>query len=611
VTTRKGHWLIGAIVVALLSGSVLVETPIEATAAPIVPGVPDREVVTPVTGDPALGDDLEQTYVRLHYPSPFSTANHPEECDWISYLRYRSTKGPKDSAKADAILTMQPGLYSGAANLNTQAPQVVRKAAAQGKYVEYLSIDRRANCAEDRTGWAAAEEAGDYHVAANYYFGGAEIDGKKYRYQTPQDLAFLGEYGLALTLDDWRAVIAHVLPNEADRTRSYCGGHSLGAFLVGPMMAWDFDGKRETEADAGFNLCGGGSVPLDGFAMTDPAGLEGTGLLDEFLSTAGGFVRKGVDYLLANGLGVGQLPVIAASEVMNTYQLAAMAAAQDPSGESDLGRIVPADLRTEPWMRLFYGRDYLDLFTGSNLPRDFRITNTAALAMFFDQNSAEYVLQTGMGFYDCPVQGKTYPIPNGLASVPILGPTIFVIPQRVGFGQNYTPADKSALCGWRNYDAVAESSIDGPDLGHGPPTDQDHEVTDVHQFARSMNPGGQPTDFFELYTPIKLITDMVFALGVGRDGDLEHLEYRSGGVLDFLLHLGRWQSTPAGTRNLTLLSGDSPVQNAGLGGLLPYNAKFIPGYRHYDVVTAAEKQNNGVPELASSYIAGFITKPVS
>ncbi|MCU1641259.1 MAG: hypothetical protein JWN03_1534, partial [Nocardia sp.] len=249
------------------------------------------------------------------------------------------------------------------------------------------------------------------------------------------------------------------------------------------------------------------------------------------------------------------------------------------------------------------------LFTGANLPNDFRLTNTAALAMDFDQNSAEYILQAGLGFYDCPVAGKTYPVPNGLASVPILGPTLFVIPLRVGFGQNYTPAAHDQLCGWRNYDQVWPSGIDAPGIGQGPPTDSDHEVTDVRQFAHAMNPGWQPTSYFEEYTSFRLITDMVFALGLGRDGDLGKLQYRSGGILSFLLHGDRWQSTPAGRRNLTLLSGDSPVQNAGLGGLLPYNAKYIPGYRHYDVVTAAEKQNNGLPEPASSYIAAFITQP--
>ncbi|MEV6273693.1 hypothetical protein [Nocardia sp. NPDC051832] len=581
----------------------------ESVAAPAVPGLPDRSTVAPITGDPGLGDDVEATYVRLHYPSPYSTMAHPEACDWISFVRYRAKQGPEKSSDADAVLSMQPGTFSGAANLNPQAPQVVRKAAANGKFVEYIALDRRANCAEDRTGWDAADQADDYRVAADYYFGNKPIDGKSYRYQTPQDLDYLGEYGLALAMDDWRVAIEYLLPDAGDRHKSFCGGHSLGAFLVGPMMAWDFDRDPATLDDAGYSLCGGGSVPLDGFAMTDPAGFAGVPALDMFMSAVGGAVRDGVDLLLKNGLSVAQLPVVAASEIMNAYQLAAMAADQRPDAESDLKTLVPADLRTEPWMRLFYGKDYLDLFTGRNLPRDYRLTNTAAFAMLFDQNSAEYVLQAGLGYYDCATVGKTYPVPNGLASVPILGPTLFIIPLRVGYGQNYTPVDHHQLCGWKNYDQMPAATIDGLDPVRGQPTDRDHEVTDIRAFARSMNPGGQPVDFFEQYTPLKLITDTIFAMGLGRDGELQQLQNRSGGILKFLLHGDRWQSTPAGARNLTLLAGDSPLQNAGYAGLLPANAKIIPGYRHYDVVTAAERQNNGMPEMASSLIANFLTQP--
>ncbi|WP_327141258.1 hypothetical protein [Nocardia sp. NBC_01327] len=600
----------GSLFVAALAGIAAAVVPL-ASAEPARLGVPDQEIVTPITGDPGLGDDVQATYVRLHYPSPFSTMAHPEACDWISYVRYRSATGPAATSDADAVLTMQPGTFSSAANLDIQGPQVVRKAAAQGKHVEYIALVRRSSCAEDRTGWQAAQEAGDYRVAADYYFHDKPVNGQTYRYQTPQDLAFLGEYGLSLVLDDWRAVIEHLLPDSGQRTKMFCGGHSLGAFLTGPMMAWNFAGDPAAADYAGFNLCGGGIIPEDGFAMTDPAGLSGTGLLDQFASAAGGAVKNMINALLQDGLSVAQFPVLSASEVLHAYEVAAMAADQQPDAESDLKTLIPRDLRTEPWMRAFYGKDYLDLFTGANLPSDFRLTNTAALAMDFDQNSAEYVLQAGLGFYDCPVAGKTYPIPNGLASVPILGPTLFVIPLRVGYGQNYTPASHDQLCGWRNYDQVWPSGIDAPGIGQGPPTDRDHEVTDVRQFAHAMNPGWQPASYFEEYTSFRLITDMVFALGLGRDGDLANLQYRSGGILNFLLHGDRWQSTPAGRRNLTLLSGDSPVQNAGFGGLLPYNAKYIPGYRHYDVVTAAEKQNNGLPEPASSYIAAFMTQPAS
>ncbi|MFI6217559.1 hypothetical protein ACIBCD_36610 [Nocardia brasiliensis] len=608
LTSRIRVSLSAGIPLAVTAVLLVVGLPVPSSvAAPAVSRGADSAEVTPFT-DPSFGDDVEATYVRLHYPSPYSTMAHPEACDWISFVRYRSKKGPEQSSDADALLSVQPGTFSGAANNNPQGPQVVRKAAANGKSVEYISLDRRANCAEDRTGWVAAEQAGDYHVAADYYFHGKPIDGKTYRYQTSQDLNYLGEYGLALTMDDWRAVIEYLLPDPADRHKMACGGHSLGAFLTGPMMAWDFDQNPATTEDAGYSLCGRGIVPEDGFAMTDPAGFAGAPPLDAFFSAVGGAVRNGVDLLLKNGLGTAQWPVTAASEIMNVYYLAGMAADQKPDEESDLKNLVPADLRTEPWMRLMYGKDYLDLFTGNNLPRDFRLTNRAALGMLFDQNSAEYVMQAGLGYYDCPTTGKTYPVPNGLGSVPILGPNLFVIPQRVGFGQNYTPADRNQLCGWKNYDQMPEATIDGIDPVRGQPTDRDHEVTDIVEFARAMNPGRQPTDFFEEYTPVRIITDMIFALGLGRDGELRQLQNRTGGILNFLLHGDRWQSTPAGRRNLTLLSGDSPLQNAGWGGILPANAKIIPGYRHYDVMTAAEKQNNGMPEMASSLIANFLTQ---
>lgn len=583
-----------------------------ASAAPEPGALPTAGsvTVTPVTGDPALGDDIEETYVQLHYPSRFVTTAHPAECDQINFLRYRHKNGPQNTADADAVTTMQPGTYSGAANLNPQAPQVVRKAAEKGKYVEYISLDRRANCAEDNVGWKAAAAAKDYHVAADYYFNGKSIDGKTYAPPTPNDLKYLGDFGLAMTLDDWRAVITYLLPDRKDHVKMSCGGHSLGAFLVGPMLAWDFDGNANTTDDAGFNLCGAGGIPQDGLAITDPVGFSGTGILDDFLGAASGPLRDVINMAEKNGLGnVAEFPFVSPANIMNTYEVAAMAATQHPDAESDLKTIVKPDFSTDPWMRIFYGKDYVDLVSPVTLPRDFRLTNTAALGMFFDQNSSEYVLQAGLGFYDCPTAGKTYPIPNGLASVPILGPNLFIIPLRVGFGQNYTPSDRGSLCGWNNYDKVWPSGIDDLGSPQGPPTNMDVEVTDMTQFAQAVSPGWQPTDFFEKFTPVRLLTDIVFALAGGRSAELGNLQYRDGGVLNYLLHGERWQSTPAGSRILTLLSGDSPVQNTKYAGIVPANARYIPGYRHYDVVTAAEKQNTGLPELASSYIAGFMTSP--
>ncbi|AJW40215.1 hypothetical protein NY08_2187 [Rhodococcus sp. B7740] len=574
----------------------------------IAPPPGATEVVTePIVGDPALGTDIEQTYVRIHYRSPYLAGTDvPPECDWLSYLRYRHKDGPQNSADADAVITVQPGTYSGATNLAPQAPQVVRKAAAQGKFVEYIALDRRANCAEDNTGWDAAAREGDYHRAAEYYFQGKEVDGKRYAPPTPQSLSYLGEFGLALAMDDWRAVIEQVLPDPDDRGRSFCGGHSLGAFLVGPMLAWDFDTDPATVDDAGFSFCGGGGIALDGLAITDPAGFAGTGLVDDLLSDTLGGVRD-VAGAVTDLLPVAETPIASAGNIMNTYSLVAMAAHQDPNAESDLPQAAPRDLTTEAWMRAFYGADYLDLVVPHSLPDQQRLTNQAALGMLFDQNSSEYVLQAGTGFYDCDVVGKTYPVPNGLTSIPIIG-QLLVIPHRVGYGQNYIPADPKTLCGWRNYDQVWPSQVELPGSPNGTPTDVDHEVTDIDQLARAMTPGLVPVDFFERFTPLRLIFDTAFALGGIRNDELAGLQNREGGILEHLLHGKRWQSTPTSVPVLTLLSGDSPVQNVKYGALVPANAIYLPGYRHYDVVTAAEQQNNGLPEPASAAIAAFVTR---
>jgi len=605
---HKPFWIRSTVIVGSIVGLVMTSSAV-AYAQPAPPPAPTvTEVATePVVGDPALGPDVEETHVRIRYASPYLTGvSAPPGCEWLEYLRYRHKDGPQNSADADAVISVQPGTYSGATNLAAQAPQVVRKAAAQGKFVEYIALDRRANCAEDNTGWNAAAREGDYHRAAEYYFQGKEIDGRRFEHPTAQSLSYLSEFGLALAMDDWRAVIEQVLPDPADRDRSFCGGHSLGAWIVGTMLAWDFDTDPATTDDAGFSLCGGGGIALDGLVVSDPVGLSGTGAFDDLVPDLFGGLR-GLADAGTDRLPVAEAPNFSPANVLNTFSLAAMAANQAPDAESDLPRVAPRDLTTEAFMRVFLARDYSDLLVPKSLPDQQRLTNEASLGMYFDQNSSMYIIQAGVGFYDCPVVGKTYPVPNGLTSIPIIG-QLLVIPHRVGFGQNYTPADPNSLCGWRNYDTVWPSQIELPGSPNGTPTDADHEVSDIGQLARSMSPGVQPVDFFERFTPIRLLTDAAFAIAGVRSGDLESMEYREGGILEHLLHGKRWQSTPTTVPVLTLLSGDSPVQNVKYGALVPANAIYLPGYRHYDVVTAAEKQNNGLPEPASAAIAAFVTR---
>jgi hypothetical protein len=54
-----------------------------------------------------------------------------------------------------------------------------------------------------------------------------------------------------------------------------------------------------------------------------------------------------------------------------------------------------------------------------------------------------------------------------------------------------------------------------------------------------------------------------------------------------------------------LLAGDGIL--AGDGSVDPeLNAIIAPGYQHLDVLTAAQKQNDGRPEIISTNLAAFV-----
>src|SRR3954465_13185930 len=71
---------------------------------------PDRRVV-------------KESFVRVYSPLPADAGAHPKRCDWISYLRFRSAKGPRKPSKADAVLVIIPGFLGGAGSFDQVAPQ--------------------------------------------------------------------------------------------------------------------------------------------------------------------------------------------------------------------------------------------------------------------------------------------------------------------------------------------------------------------------------------------------------------------------------------------------------------------------------------------------------
>src|SRR5688500_14909998 len=92
---------------------------------------------------------VRQSYVRIWAPLPASVGPHPKACDYLGYLRYRSSRGPRNPAKARAIITAMPGFLGGAMSFDQVARNTVRNAAKRGRFVEFWAIDRRANCLEE------------------------------------------------------------------------------------------------------------------------------------------------------------------------------------------------------------------------------------------------------------------------------------------------------------------------------------------------------------------------------------------------------------------------------------------------------------------------------
>ena len=79
--------------------------------------------------------------------------------------------GPGAAQRTDAVFVAMPGAFVGAGSLRIHAQSVVRQAADRWRHVEVWSLDRRANCLEDRRGMDAAAAAGNAALAASTTFG--------------------------------------------------------------------------------------------------------------------------------------------------------------------------------------------------------------------------------------------------------------------------------------------------------------------------------------------------------------------------------------------------------------------------------------------------------
>ncbi|WP_280477103.1 hypothetical protein [Nocardia farcinica] len=542
--------------------------------------------------DPDVSERIEWVYpstssvpsvissvVRRHLPLPASAGPRPPECDQLSYLRFRSAAGPEEAARADRILVAQPGIFEGASAFESLARNTVAAAAQQGAHLEFWALDRRSNCLEDHTGRLAGLRTGSLDVATAYYFGGAEIDGRRFA-GFPVDgpaVAWLANQGLAQTLRDQYDLLRAELPDAAVRARKVlCGGHSLGGLITGNFAEWDFDGDPATTDDAGHRQCAG-YFALDTAVSADPAALTAQAELPD--------LPPAVSAVLAAGTGrVGTaLPVLAAPavinpETMNLLALAGLAAHLEPEGVDQIVARLPRNPNVDATLRVLLAQDHRAVLTGHPDIRTLHATNTAVLGAILDDNSQPFAfLQASTGFLapGTPVGPKSFPLPTAAAAALPLGPALF------GTAKKFAPTgfDPGTVYRWSDYDAVDPARFDA--------TTPDSEITSVHELARDLCE--PPLDFTEWYFPTRLTLDTATPGGPGID------RHR------------RYPDAATGAPTITFVAADGvgvrpPPETPG-------RVVDLPGYNHLDVVTAAAEQNDGRPETVSTQLAAFAVAP--
>jgi hypothetical protein len=523
---------------------------------------------TPVRSEAPDAKRVKMSYVSIADPLPESVGPHPAACDSIGYLRFRARRGPAESKRADAVVTLIPGFLGGASSFDQIARNVVRDAAARKRFVEVWAIDRRANCLEDHTGVDAAARAGDATIAYDYYWGGEEVDGKTFGgFKTADQAAFVGTFGLARTMRDWNTVITTGLPGQKRRERKLiCGGHSLGGPLTAAYSSWDFDGDPATDKDAGYRQC---------------AGLVG---LDTTLALGGGASGGGPAAAIGDVVGTAS-PFVDVTplspETIQVPPIFGVGAFYEPDA-TGLSSALPRTPKLDVAQRTLFSRDAAHFASGVPDIRDFALTNEVALGGVFDDNSNPVsILRSSVGSVTGgPLADKNFPTPD---------PTLAL------------PDDTAATYRWIPYDEVGRDGapIEANDAGE-PYTTRDSEVSDLTQLARAMFQS--PADFTEQYFPTRLLVEGFTA----ETGGFEDIRYDGPAQKPgLLIQAGDSGGNTAMADEGPPVPGEEPPNDMALSSEV-----ILPGYNHLDVVTAARKQNDGRPEPASRILTNFTLKVV-
>jgi pimeloyl-ACP methyl ester carboxylesterase len=575
-----------------------------ATAGCYTPGGPVPEDKHPAAERAWTTQDVDalvsMQMEKVYSPVPRDNGVPPEECDYIQFLRFRPKAASGDPADADAILVLMPGFMGGANSLEYVGRQLVYMALIQdGKYIEVWVMDRRPNNLEDLTGLNAAEEAKDIQVAIDYYYNGAEIDGKSFQgFLDSGDVPFLSEFGLKLAMEDVYTVITTMVPDpEMRREKVFVGGHSLGGPLTAYFAGWDFDGDPATLDDAGYMNCAG-------LVGLDTSLVPSLPTADLSLSMFFGYpaIEDAEDYeQVVDGIRDGTYARIVPLPLMFPEFLAlqeqlAMLAAWAPDEESDLLERIPISAEVDMVLRMLHSRA-LDQFA---LPipyfTDFRYSNEAAFAIMVDDNYQPVVaLQVSCGFLSGgAVVVKEFPLPEDIANIPeisdMLRSLISVNGQFLAndAGPSYFQLGQGPLYTWANFDEIGDSA--DPDYmdteGTRTYTTMEDEVSDVQDVARFIHIG--PTNALEWY----------FALRVNVDMDVAATDFGPACGLDYL-----HGEILGGIPQVTFVAEDGPF-------IPPDAENVLKGYNHLDVCAAAadrpSRRENEVIRPTIDFILGIV-----
>ena len=255
------------------------------------------------------------TIPELYTAIPVAPGGGPTTTDRVHVLKI----GPRNAA---TVLVLVPGMFGAANDFRLMARDLV--AAVPG--VQVWAVDRREENLSDRTGFGRPDPASS--DPASYY-----LDGH-YRSQDPDASAFAGKWGLALTLDDLRAVV--LAARAGGSRRVVLGGHSWGAASALAYAAWDFAGHPGFRDLAGLAVIDGGVL-----GAFDGTGTPVQDSPEEVRQRLAAIDGGAVFDMPLTGVGLGGR----AESTQIWYQLAGWYARQDPGARSVLQPRLPDALR--------------------------------------------------------------------------------------------------------------------------------------------------------------------------------------------------------------------------------------------------------------------------